>query len=420
MDVDQFGGRTDDDLFSDDFEPATAGEALTVVAAAVERSVPGALADTSVSLEAEAITPSTTQETQAAQQAQAAQPAQPIQAAPQATKFLAQSRHNRPDRPPRPSKSDKAKPKATANANVSSPQPPAVTSPVTTNEPAPANRDKEKDGGGKNTASATSDARLGSGANPRTKLTEMELAAKMEQMRILSAEKTRRFELTQRDESEHAVALAKGMEEARRRRAEEAQKRRLADEDRRRMEDERAKNRERKLHAMGMKEGGWDEGKEERIREEDQRGFRSAHGGVRGTRNPGLAGSRYAVPDALDGSTEDNSLPDGNVVSLRGRASRDRKPRGERGGRGGQRGGRGASGLGANAANGLQDQGRAQAPAASPPGPAPKPEDFPALPQPIPKQLDTTKVGNNIAEEIPLSPAPGRWADEVAAADAVS
>ncbi|KAK0710059.1 hypothetical protein B0T26DRAFT_654232 [Lasiosphaeria miniovina] len=371
MDVDQFGGRTDDDLFSDDFEPATAGEVAP-------------------------------QQVPAAQQAPAAQPAQPIQAAPQATKFLAQSRHKRPDRPPRSSASDKAKPKATANANVSAPQPPATTSPVTTNEPAPANRDKDKDSGGKNTASATSDARLGSGANPRTKLTETELAAKMEQMRILSAEKTRRFELTQRDESEHAVALAKGMEEARRRRAEEAQKRRLADEDKRRMENERAKNRERKLHAMGMKEGGWDEGKEERIREEDQRGFRSAHGGVRGTRNSGLAGSRYAVPDALDGSTEGSSFPDGDLVSLRGRAPRDRRPRGERGGRVGQRGGH---------------QSKAQAPAT---GSVPKPEDFPTLPQPIPKQLDTTKVGNNIDEEIPLSPAPGRWADEVAAADTVS
>ncbi len=50
------------------------------------------------------------------------------------------------------------------------------------------------------------------------------------------------------------------MEEARKRRA---STRRSGEEGRkrRRLDEERAKNRERKLQAMGMKEGGWDEGK---------------------------------------------------------------------------------------------------------------------------------------------------------------
>jgi hypothetical protein len=37
------------------------------------------------------------------------------------------------------------------------------------------------------------ESRIGSGANPRTKLTEDELAAKMERMRILNAEKARKL-----------------------------------------------------------------------------------------------------------------------------------------------------------------------------------------------------------------------------------
>src|SRR5690606_10674008 len=97
----------------------------------------------------------------------------------------------------------------------------------------------------------------------RTKLTEDELAAKMSRMRLLAAEKARKFEVAERDEREHAAAYARGMEEARKRRAEEAERRKRGEEERRRMEEERERNRERKLKAMGggNREGNWDEGK---------------------------------------------------------------------------------------------------------------------------------------------------------------
>ncbi|KAF2963222.1 hypothetical protein GQX73_g10348 [Xylaria multiplex] len=106
----------------------------------------------------------------------------------------------------------------------------------------------------------------------------------MERMRILSAEKARKFEQAERDSRSHALAYEKGMEEARRRRAEEAERRRKGEEERRQMDQERAANRERKLKAMGAREGAWDEGKTAED-ERDRRGFRGVNGGVYGARN---------------------------------------------------------------------------------------------------------------------------------------
>ncbi|KAK1771988.1 hypothetical protein QBC33DRAFT_592853 [Phialemonium atrogriseum] len=255
--------------------------------------------------------------------------------------------------------------------------------------------------------------RLRSGANPRTKPTDAELAAKMEKMRILSAEKTRRFEQAQRDESDHAIAYARGMEEARKRRAAEEERRRRGEEDRRRMEDERAANRERKLRAMGQKEGGWDEGKEERLAEEDRRGFRGANGGVRGVRRAGgggggLAGSRYATaPDEPDSS---GGRDFGGERGNRGRGR----------GRGGPiRGGRGGRG-------GFQDE-HAQNGAAGRPKPDPpamSKDDFPALPPADNTKTEdavgaTAKLPPAILNPIsPLSPGIGGWDEEMAAIDA--
>lgn len=234
----------------------------------------------------------------------------------------------------------------------------------------------------------------------------------MEKMRILSAEKTRRFEQAQRDESDHAIAYARGMEEARKRRAAEEERRRRGEEDRRRMEDERAANRERKLRAMGQKEGGWDEGKEERLAEEDRRGFRGANGGVRGVRRAGggggLAGSRYATaPDEPD-------------------SSGGRDFGGERGNRGRGRGRGGPSRGGRGGRGGFQDE-HAQNGAAGRPKPDPpamSKDDFPALPPADNTKTEdavgaTAKLPPAILNPIsPLSPGIGGWDEEMAAIDA--
>jgi hypothetical protein len=284
---------------------------------------------------------------------------------------------------------------------------------------------------GANAKKPDREARLKSGANPRTKLTEAELAAKMEQMRILSAEKTRRFEKAQRDESEHAVAYAKGMEEARKRRAEEAERRKRGEEERKRMDDERAKNRERKLAAMGSRadKGGWDLGRDHtEVEGGEDRGFRSAYGGVRGARNAGaggggLGGSRFAAGNEDEGRLDGRQDRQDTRQDMRQDSRRDGG--GERGGgrgRGRGRGGRGRGGLFDDRAgeerghgNGYGHNGpqRAPAPAQKPPAV----DEFPALP-PAKKTDTAAKVPLPPLEALsPLSPQLGGWADEVAAMD---
>ena len=279
-DYDYFGasGRTDDHLFSDEIVPLDPP--------AHQESVASSSIDNPVALPAPTAPPAATPV------ATALQPQQ--QQRPQIPKSLAQSRHNRPDKPPRSSNSkgndnnkDKAAKPAPSSQHESKPAPSAP--PSAPKAPAAASKYA-----GSNTASAFSEARLGSGVNPRTKLTEEELAAKMENMRLVNAEKTRNFEKAQRDASDYEKALAQSQAEARKKREEDA-RRRLADaEGSRRMNDERNKNRERKLNAMSQKDGGWDEGKEDRMLEEDRRGFRSAYGGIRGLRSGGDPDDRHA------------------------------------------------------------------------------------------------------------------------------
>ncbi|OTA89257.1 hypothetical protein M434DRAFT_110632 [Hypoxylon sp. CO27-5] len=399
---DQFNGRTDDDLFADDFEPVE-----------VQQEGPPTV-DEKPAPVIESPPPSV----KSAEPAATTEPTS-TQNAPHS---LNQSRHAKSSQPsshhhPRPRKH--------------SPKPAAAAITPTTAEPQQLQDSPSKGSNGsndnkkphispakpgQNTALAD---RLASGANPRTKLTESELAAKMEQMRLLAAEKTRRFEQAERDSRSHAIAYEKGMEEARRRRAEEAERRKRGEEERRRMDEERAANRERKLKAMGAKEGGnWDEGKafeEERHR---RGGFRGANGGVRGARgSEGIAASRFADRDGDVAPREFG--PD----DFRGRG---RGGRGRGGPRGGGRGGRGGFNNdyergGGNrqaatmAQNGItpQQQKSTQAPPTS--------EDFPALP--TPKKLDTTTKPANAANLTSLSPglnSPpiGKWDDEMAALDA--
>ncbi|KAI0429365.1 hypothetical protein F5Y09DRAFT_310630 [Xylaria sp. FL1042] len=383
---DQFNGRTDDDLFADDFEPI--GE--TVVEPVPEpQQQAHAHADS---------TPAPAPATETQPTTIASQPS----SAASAPRTLAHSRHAKPAHQQRPRKHSpkKSAPPSASAAKVTtgdasnSPEPSSTATTTatatTTTTPAPISPARP----GSNTALAD---RLASGANPRTKLSESELAEKMERMRILSAEKVRKFEQAEQDSRSHALAYEKGMEEARRRRAEEAERRRRGEEERRQMDQERAANRERKLKAMGTREGGWDEGKTAED-ERDRRGFRGANGGIRGARN--FRGA------------------DGEEPPIREFAPDEFRGRGRGRGRGGSRGGRGGRGgffdRNAAADGASHSQPQQKKPEQTPP----TAEDFPALPSAA--KLDTT---TEPAKLISLSPGPnssliGKWDDEMAALDA--
>ncbi|KAG6040648.1 hypothetical protein E4U41_007549 [Claviceps citrina] len=430
---DQFGGRTDDDLFNDDFEPVE-NEAILVEEVQYPQSAP-----------------EPTPAAPAPAPVQSSRPRQPKpkKSSPPANKAPSTASASQP----RPQQQQQAKggnlssSRFARKGNVSqkqqsTPTPPAASkSPLPTNtvtrerpkgnQPghteevdsspppnAPTAPAKDNKSHGSHSAAATPEARLGSGANPRQKLTEAELAAKMEQMKLLSAEKARKFEMAEQDEKQHAQAYAKGMEEARKRRAEDAQRRRRGEEDKRRLDDERAKNRERKLKAMGMKEGGWDEGKEAILEEEARKGFRGANGGVRGAkRGGGLGGSRFA----RDGEGGGQELPDVD----RFLDERHRRDRGRgRGGRGDSRGGGGQAAVG----GGPSSKSKPISGGGGPP-PALTTDDFPALPS------DTNKKNADAAtapvypppktEVLPIPPleAPtgaspgGKWDEEMQALD---
>ncbi|OHE91367.1 hypothetical protein CORC01_13344 [Colletotrichum orchidophilum] len=448
---DQFGGRTDDDLFFDDFEPVSNPQAVETVETVVATAPPPAAVATPP---VEPQKPATVAPKPAAQQQHQAPPAPkpaPAKKPPTAPRGgLANSRFA----DPKPAPAAPRAPRQAAPAAVSTPPPTASTPtpqpstvPAAQNSPAPAaaptapapppaaaptpaaatpsdsaspnattksnspapppsapHAPREKHAApGANTA-LNAEARLGSGANPRTKLSEAELAAKMKQMRILNAEKTRKFEQAEQDERSHAEAYARGMEEARQRKKLDEERRRRGEEERRRMDDERARNRERKLKAMSIKEGGWDEGKEALAAEEERRGFRGANGGIRGTRSgAGLAGSRFASRE--DDAQQGDRYAGGGSEERRGGRGRGRGGRGQ--GRGG-RGGRG--GYGNDHERGDSNGAReAKTHATQPPAPAPviSTEEFPALPG--------KATSGDISPPV-LSPL-GRWDDEMEAFD---
>lgn len=428
MENDQFGGRTDDDLFADEYESVPVEEQTPTI-------TPAEPPTQTQQHYAPAPTLDDANTTHAPVESEVHVPTPP----PQKHRSLAQSRHARPEKAPRSSNSNHTN-NSSHNANNKShgkPKPAPSTATATTNDDASTAPEQDDASGtapttapkapssttskyvSTNTASAVSEARLGSGANPRTKPSEAELAEKMDRMRIVNAEKTRRFEQAQKDETAHAAVMARSAEEQKKRRAEEAVKRRAAEEDKRRLEEVRAKNRQRKLNAMSQKEGGWDEGKEERMREEENgRSFRGAHGGVRGARTGGLGGSRFA-DDSAGGERS------GERGDWAGRG-RGRGGRGERGRGGrelfdadGDRGqGRHGGQLDTDNWGSLRDKQR-QAKAA-----APKPEEFPALPSAkdkAPKPVDTTVAAVGLGKlpelDSPFSPL-GRWDEEVNAADA--
>ncbi|KAH6609924.1 hypothetical protein Trco_003270 [Trichoderma cornu-damae] len=307
---DQFGGRTDDDLFYDDFEPVES-EAVLIQE---ETYIPPQHQPEPVPPSIPAPAPAPAQQlapgaVPASRQSQSPPSSKPSPAPAAArskkpAKGLASSHFA--DRPapkpsPAPAKAPTQAPKRApaqdaAEAPAATPAQAPVQSPPPPNAGAAPKEKQQRASPSQNTA-VSADVRAKSGSNPRQKLTEDELAVKMEKMKLLSAEKARKFEMAEQDEKQHAVAYARGMEEARRRRAEEAERRKRGEEERRKLEDERAKNRERKLKAMNIKDGSWDEGKEALAEEEARRGFRGANGGVRGAKSRGLGGSRFARDD---------------------------------------------------------------------------------------------------------------------------
>lgn len=378
---DQFGGRTDDDLFYDDFEPVEGETVVTEAPPQQPSSQPPASQKTST------------------------QQAQPSASPEKISKGLMSSRYADPQptpEPPAPAPTTATKPEPEPQSQPEQQQPPSQPPPSDgppPNAPTAPKEKRQQGPSGHNNASHNKDnaadreARLQSGANPRQKLTDAELSQKMEQMKLLSAEKTRKFEKAEQDEKQHAQAYARGMQEARKRQVEADERRRRGEENQRQLNTEREKNRERKLKAMSLKEGGWDEGKDAVAQEEARRTFKGSNGGVRGSRRGGLGGGRVLQ--------EGEELPD---------VDRFLDDRYRQRGRGRGRGGRGGSERG----------GRPAGPAAQTAKQAvPKSEDFPALPPSSNKETDSGPKPVN--PEPILSPLPkgGKWDDEMEALDAL-
>lgn len=204
------------------------------------------------------------------------------------------------------------------------------------------------------------------GGPSHKKLTQEELTAKLERMKIINAEKAESFRKSEKDRE----GYAEKEKEEKRKRKEELERGRA-------MEGERMKNRERKLKAMGGRE--WDEGKDEKDFE-DNKGrssqyVRGGHGGVIRGRG-GLAGSRF------------NDAPEDDMSSYIYDENRGRGcGRGRGGGRGTGRGGRGGS---------------AQQPLA-----VPVAEDFPSLPTTSASKNKTPNLNSRLI-------GAGDWADEMA------
>ena len=352
---DQFGGRTDDGLFDDDFEPVESEPVVSQEPVQEPAQEPEPVVDEK---------PAPAQP----------KPAPTAQATRTIAPGLASSRYADPPTDP-----------VVAPAPAPAPSP-AQQPPPSAQPPADAPSGPKKKGQSSTETAAVKQARLGSGANPRQKLTEDELSAKMEKMKLLNAEKTRKFEKAEQDEKQHREALARGREEQRKRRLEAEERRKRTEENQKQLNSEREKNRERKMKAMGLKEGGWDEGKEERAEEENRRGFKGANGGIRGARQGGRGG-RHAR-DGEDPPDVDRFLDDRSRGRGRGR-------------------GRGNGSRGQGAAGGAADRPQPKKQA------VPTQDEFPALPAdgtPKPEAQERPKPIS-----VPSYPPKmgGRWDEEV-------
>jgi hypothetical protein len=280
-------------------------------------------------------------------------------------------------------------------AVASAEQPLAQQQPAQQQQSAPGEQGEEEESAAAPTAPARKEApvrgdRSGTGGVRKAKLTEEELSAKLEAMKIKNAALVAAHEASLADaesfEAREAIA---------------SQRRREEGVKRRELLGEREKNRIRKLKAQGVRE--WDVGKEER--EGDEKGFRKGmHGGVVGERPPR---DHPRMEEREDGQ-------------------RDGGRREHRGGRGGRRGGH-------REPPSQAQQQQQQVKESSPQAP-PKAEDFPELPlssgtkgdSKKPAKLDfpqkkadgktsTPKDGTGDLEPISLVPAKEKrsWADQV-------
>lgn len=230
--------------------------------------------------------------------------------------------------------------------------------------------------------------RSATGGSAHKKLTEEELTAKLEKMAILNAQKAERHRLSEADQ---AAFQHREREQAKERKEKAVVERK----NERAMEMERARNRERKMKAQGVRE--WDS---EKVESDivDRKGrsseyVRGGHGGVaRGA--GGLGSSRFANTGDESGEQDsgDGSRKAG-VFEIRGR--------GGRGGRGGGRGGR----------NQTQNQSSSQNQK------VPKAEEFPPLgpssTSTAPKPGSITTPAAAVAAAVPAGSAPD-WAEEMA------
>jgi hypothetical protein len=229
--------------------------------------------------------------------------------------------------------------------------------------------------------------RSATGPAKPTKKTEEELTQLMASMQLKNAAKAEAYARAEKDQASflrrEQQAAAKQIEERKAMRLQDA---------------ERAKNRERKIKAQGVRE--WDSQKQESDIVDRSRGgssqySRGAHGGVTSGDRRGLATSRFGEDAATDEA-----------------AYEYRNDRGRGRGRGDYRGGRGGRGRDGNLS---RTDGRTSG--TEPPAPSAREIEFPALPTPAKQSTTPSRAPSGINELSVSSPADGKgnWADEVAA-----
>ncbi|KAL2890792.1 hypothetical protein HOO65_010150 [Ceratocystis lukuohia] len=156
--------------------------------------------------------------------------------------------------------------------------------------------------------------RIQSGANPRTKMTEEEVTAKMDQMRLKNAETVKKFEAAEKDETRHAVAVANDEAEIQRRRKIEA-------EERKKLENERQKNRDKKLKSFKDNDTPWDapkpprEPRGPREPREPNTAARSGRGSSKVSGNQGGGGLQGSMHGSAH-KRNDDPLPKANKENI--------------------------------------------------------------------------------------------------------
>ena len=301
--------------------------------------------------------------------------------------------HQRPQQPRNPHEhSIRGRGKGHNNRPNDRPQPTQVQqteSPSTTE--AQSSTDPEKL---KPSTPAARGNRLPTGGIQKPKLTEHELSARLEAVKLNNARREEAHRLAEADEASFQQREA----QAREKRREEGAARKA-------MEGEREKNRLRKLGARGGRE--WDEGKKEEDFVDGRGGGfrRGMHGGVSGDQGKRTDGEPFV--SMREGEEEGRQ---GFRDSARGGGFEGRRGRGRgrgRGGRGGGRGDyRGDGGGNTSARNGNQNH----------PAHFAK-EEFPVLSKGALPNTPQEKISTLKNADILKSPVGGKssWADQVEA-----